>query len=67
LHRIAQFSLAEEKKRLATRVVRATVVGRLGGHIGKVDTFIKHVPIHWGLWWSNAETLSKDTAIVGGP
>ena len=66
MHRIAQFSLAEEKKLLATRVVRATVVGRLRRHVGEVYSLVKHVPVDWGLRRGNAETLSKDTTVVGG-
>jgi hypothetical protein len=65
LHWIAQFSLAEEKKRLPARVVRATVVGRLGRHVGEIDSFVKHIPVDWGLWRRNTKTLTKDTAVVG--
>jgi hypothetical protein len=45
LHWVAQFSLAEKKKRLAARVVRTTVVGRLGRHVGKINTLVEHIPV----------------------
>lgn len=65
LHWIAQLSLAEKKKSLTARVVRATVVGGFGRHVGQVDSLVKHVSIDGSLGWSNTETLSEDTTVVG--
>lgn len=65
LHRVAQFSLAEKKECLPTRVVRATVVGRLGRHVGEIQAFVKHVAIHRRFFRSNSEALSEDTTEVG--
>jgi hypothetical protein len=64
LHWVAKFSFAEKKKSLATRVVRATIVGRLGRHVGEVDSLVKHVSIDGSLRRSDTETLSEDTTVV---
>lgn len=34
------------------------VVGRLGGHVCKVDTFSKHISSYWGFRRSNSEPLA---------
>lgn len=64
LHRVAELSFAEQQKSLATGNGRATVVGRLGRHIGKVDAFVKHVAVDWCLWGRDAQTLPENTSVV---
>lgn len=65
LHGISQLSLTEQKECLPAGVVRATVVCRFGRHVGEVDSFVEHVAVHRSFGRRNAETLPKDTSVVG--
>jgi hypothetical protein len=63
LHWVAQFSLAEKKERLAARVVRTTVVGGLGGHVGKINPLIEHVSVERKIEVSTVSQRSHQLAV----
>mmetsp|Transcript_47742 Transcript_47742/g.72827 ORF Transcript_47742/g.72827 Transcript_47742/m.72827 type:complete len:389 (+) Transcript_47742:183-1349(+) len=62
---VSERHLRQQQQPLGIRRRRKTVVGRLGDHVGKVDSFAEHVASDRRFGGCDAQTLGEDTDPVG--
>lgn len=62
LHRRTQLCLTQEQQCMSARVVRVTVIGRLGRHVGEVETCLRLEETQWNTM-GKERTLVKHVAV----